>query len=112
MLYTYHADSSLTPKNVFHATLSVVYDVLNNCLGVPVSVYHQINANPSYPTEEQRREAMITYYINTIPLASWATVAGGLYWKGENVALEAVKKYLHHITGLYNKLSTHNYACM
>ena len=81
--------------------MSVDYGDLNNCLAVPVSVYYQINANRFHPTEEKKKRAMIAYYINTIPLAScnWATIAGGLYWKGEHVALKAVRKYLHHTTG-------------
>ena len=72
---------------------------LYDCLGLPASVYLQIMTNSSYSTEEEKREAMIAYFLNTIPLASWATLAGGLYRKEENVSLEAVMKYLHHTTG-------------
>ena len=93
------SDASLTPQNIFQATSDVDYFVLRDCLQVPDSVDHQIDANPSYPTEEKRREAMIVYYLNTIPLASWATLAGGLYRKEKHVSLEAVRKYLHHTTG-------------
>ena len=93
------SDASLTPQNIFQATSDVGYDDLDACLGVPTSVYWQINANPSYPTEEKRREAMIVYYLNTIPLASWATLAGGLYKEEKRVSLVAVRKYLHHTTG-------------
>ena len=94
-----YPDASLTPQNIFQATSDVDYHYLNDCFGVPHSVYYQITANPSYPTEEKRREAMIVYYLNTIPLASWATLAGGLYYRKEHVSLEAVRKYLHHTTG-------------
>ena len=93
------SDASLTPQNIFQATSDVDYDDLDDCLGVPHSVYWQINANPSYPTEEKRREAMIVYYLNTLPLASWARLAGWLYRREEHVSLEAVRKYLHHTTG-------------
>ena len=93
------SDASLTPQNIFQATSNVDYGVLDLRLEVPYSVYLQINANPSYPTEEKRREAMIVYYLNTIPLASWATLAGRLYRMEEHVSLEAVRKYLHHTTG-------------
>ena len=93
------SDASLTPQNILQATSDVDYNDLNICLDVPDSVYWQINANPSYPTEVKRREAMIVYYLNTIPLASWATLAGGLYRMKEHVSLEAVRKYLHHTTG-------------
>ena len=93
------SDASLTPQNIFQATSVVDYDVLRGCLEVPHSVHWQIDANPSYPTEEKRREAMIVCYLNTIPLASWARLAGQLYWMEKRVSLEAVRKYLHHTTG-------------
>ena len=73
--------------------------ILNDCIDVPDSVYWQINANPSYPTEKKKREAIITYFLNTIPLASWAILAGLLYYWEDHVSLEAVRKYLHHTTG-------------
>ena len=94
-----YPDASLTVSNIYQATSSVDYVVLYDRLDIPYSVYCQINANPSYPTEEKKREAIITYFLNTIPLASWATLAGGLYNYEEHVSLEAVRKYLHHTTG-------------
>ena len=75
------------------------YEDLHECLYLPYSVYLQIDANPSYPTEEKKREAIITYFLNTIPLASWATLAGGLYRKEQDVSLQSVRKYQHHTTG-------------
>ena len=91
-----YPDASLTVSNIYQATSTVDYESLNDCLDVPDSVYFQINANP---TEEKKREAIITYFLNTIPLASWATLAGKLYYWEEHVSLEAVRKYLHHTTG-------------
>ena len=93
------SDASLTPQNIFQATSYVGYGVLRDCLQVPDTVYYQITANPSYPTEEKRREAMIVYYLNTTPLASWDRLAGELYRWNEYLSLEAVRKYLHHTTG-------------
>ena len=93
------SDTSLTPQNIFQATSDVNSVYLRSCLQVPYSVYCQINANPSYPTEDKRKAAVIVYYLNTIPLASWATLAGGLYEVQKHVSLEAVRKYLHHTTG-------------
>ena len=75
------------------------YDDLNGSLGVSVSVAFQIITNPSYATEEKRRKATIAYYLGTIPLASWATLAGEFYRKERHVSLEAVRKYLRHSTG-------------
>ena len=79
---------------------------MNGCLGVPYSVYFQIIDNPSYSIEEERREAMILYFLNNIPLASWATLAGRLYSEEQSVSLEAVRKYLHHTTGQYENVMT------
>ena len=92
-------DASLTPHNILTATSTAVLGGLCNCLGVRVSVYDQIMANSSYSTEEERREALIVYFLNTIPLASWATLARELYKREERHSLEAVRKYLHHTTG-------------
>ena len=100
-LYFCTPDASLTPHNILTTTSTVdLYGLgsLYACLGLPVSVYYQIRDNLSYSTEE-KREAVIAYFLNTIPLASWATLAGPLYRKEENVSLEAVRKYLHHTTG-------------
>ena len=88
-----------TVSNIYQATSTVDYRRLSDCLNVPDSVYYQIDANLSYPTEENKRKAIITYFLNTIPLASWATLAGRLYYDKEHVSLEAVRTYLHRTTG-------------
>ena len=100
-LYFCTPDASLTSHNILTTTSTVDLGLggLYACLGLPGSVYIQIRDNSSYSTEEEKREAMIAYFLNTIPLASWATLAGGLYREEKNVSLEAVRKYLHHTTG-------------
>ena len=100
LLHTYlYPDASFTLHNVYQVTSTLDYFDLSDCLKVPDSVYVQIKANPSYPTEEKRREAVISYYLNTIPLASWVRIAGWLYYWEKHDSLEAVRKYLHHTTG-------------
>ena len=94
-----YPDASLTVSNIYQATSTVGYRRLNYCLGAPTSVFSQIIANPSYPTKGKKREAIITYFLNTVPLASWATLAGRLYYEEEHVSLKTVRKYLHHTTG-------------
>ena len=94
-----YPDASLTVSNIYQATSTVGYRGLNDCLDVPRSVYLQIDANRFYPTKGKKGEAIITYFLKTIPLASWATLAGQLYYMEEHVSLEAVRKYLHHTTG-------------
>ena len=100
-LHTYlYPDASLTLHNVYQVTLYVSYiGNLSDCLEVPSSVYYQINANSSYPTEEKMREAVISYYLDTMPLASWARLAGKLYYGEKHDSLMVIRQYLHHTTG-------------
>ena len=96
LLPSLYPDASLTVSNIYQATSTVDYGRLWYYLNVPRSVYHQVNDNPSYP---KKREAIITYFLNIVPLASWATLAGRLHYYEDHVSLEAVRKYLHHTTG-------------
>ena len=75
------------------------YGVLDDCLDVPWSVNVQIDANPAYPTEEKKREAQIAYFLQSLPHASWAMLAGLLYYKEQHSSLEAAREYLQHTTG-------------
>ena len=75
------------------------YDDLNDCLEVPWSVKVQIDANPAYPTEEKQREALIAYFLHSLPHASWAILAGLLYYEEQHSSLEAAREYLQHTTG-------------
>ena len=92
-------DASITLRRVYQVTSAVAYDDLNVCLGVPVSVRLQIDANPAYPTEEKKREAQIAYFLHSLPRASWAMLAGLLYYKEQHSSLEAAREYLQHTTG-------------
>ena len=51
-------------------------------------------SNTAYKTEEEKKEALLLYYINTVPRASWQNVAGALYWREEVTALKAVNVFL------------------
>ena len=95
-------DASLTLRRVYQVTSAVAYDALNAlhaCLDVPWSVRFQIDANPAYPTEEKKREAQIAYFLHSLPHASWAMLAGLLYYKKQHSSLEAAREYLQHTTG-------------
>ena len=92
-------DASLTLRSVYQVTSAVAYDALNNCLDVPYSVYFQIGANPAYPTEEKKREALIAYFLHSLPHVSWAMLAGRLYYREKHSSLEAAREYLQHTTG-------------
>ena len=93
-----YSDANLIVQNIFQATSNVDYDVLSNFLEIPGSVYLQITDNLSDPTDK-KREAMIVYYLNTIPCASWSTLAAALYYWEKQISLDAVRKYLHCTTG-------------
>ena len=92
-------DASLTLRRVYQVTSAVVYDDLNNYLEVPASVNLQIDANPAYPSEEKKREAQIAYFLYSLPGASWAMLAGLLYYMEQHSSLEAAREYLQHTTG-------------
>ena len=92
-------DASLTLCRVYQVTSAVRYSYLNYDIEVPDSVYCQINANPAYPTEEKKREALIAYFLHSLPNASWAMLAGRLYYKEQHSSLEAAREYLQHTTG-------------
>ena len=92
-------DASLTLRRVYQVTSAVAYGVLNDCLEVPASVILQIGANPAYPTEEKKREAHIGYFLHSLPHASWAMLAGRLYYKEQHSSLEAAREYVQHTTG-------------
>ena len=60
-------------------------------LGVPRAVLDEIKNNTAYKTEEDKKEALLQYFLKNVPMASWEKVAGALYWMQEKTALEAVK---------------------
>ena len=60
-------------------------------LGVPYAVLVEIKNNTAYKTEEDKKEALLRYFLKNVPMASWQKVAGALYRMEEKTALEAVK---------------------
>lgn len=57
-------------------------------------VCDRIKNSSEYTTEDEKRRALIAYYIQTMPDASWKGLAAGLYRREEKTALEALKEYL------------------
>ena len=92
-------DASITLHRVYQVTSAVKYVVLNRCLEVPNIVKLQIDVNPAYPTEEKKREALIAYFLHSLPRASWAMLGGRLYYYNKHSSLEAAREYLQHTTG-------------
>ena len=63
-------------------------------LGVPTAVRNEIRYSTAYQTEKEKKEALLLYYLDTMPMASWQNVAGALHSVKEETALQAVKAFL------------------
>ena len=96
------ADSTLTINNLRTVTSSVrdwyYLGSYFSGLGVPYTVRGEIRDNPAM-TEEDKRTEVLLYFLRNVPMASWEMVAGALYWRKEERALQAVKKFLTVSTG-------------
>ena len=96
-----YADPTLTIKNLCLVTASVwnwyYLGWYRGGLGVPKAVRLEIDDNTTYRTEEKKKEALLLYYLHTIPMASWPNVAAALHVMQEVTALEAVKDFLKDI---------------
>ena len=66
------------------------------CLNVPGAVCDEIRYGTAYQTGEEKKEALLLYYLHTMPMASWQNVAGALHHREEETALQAVKAFLKY----------------
>ena len=90
-------DPTLTIKNLCLVTATVgdwyrlgYYD---SGLHVPDCVRQMIKENLAYKTEEEKKEALLLYYLRNVPSASWQNVAGVLHCMEEVTALETVNGF-------------------
>ena len=60
-------------------------------LGVPVSKLNEISQQSS--TEREKSLALVDYWVNTDPDASWEKLARALYQQGEEKAAAVMKQY-------------------
>ena len=75
------------------------WDDLAFALQIPISKRDQIEKQ--FRTPEQRREALVTYWLQVGPNASWEMLAGALYfWEKNAEAVEATKDYLPELKGI------------
>ena len=92
------ADPTLNINSLGRVTASVKkwYNLGNDRggLDVPPAVCDQIKDSNDYQTEEKKKEALLIYYLCTMPMASWPSVAGALHRMEEKTASQAVKVYL------------------
>ena len=90
------ADPTLNINNLRHVTASVEnwYDLGHYyvALGVPEAVCEEIRTNTAYTTEEEKKEALLLYYLHNVPMASWPSVVGALHRMEEKTALQAILK--------------------
>ena len=96
------ADSTLTINNLRTVTSSVrdLYGLgdYHFGLGVPRPVLREIRDNPAM-TEEDKITKVLLYFFRNVPMASWEKIAGALYRRKEERALQAVEKFLTVSTG-------------
>ena len=93
------ADPTLNIKNLCQVMASVMewYDLgYTGGLDVPPAVCDAIRNNPAYKTVEEKREALLLYYLHTVPVASWQHVAGALHYREEATALQAAEVFLKY----------------
>ena len=92
------ADPTLSINNLCLVTASIRdwYHLGNDRggLDVPPAVCDQIKDSTAHLTEEKKKEALLIYYLCTMPMASWPSVAGALHRMEEKTALQAVEVYL------------------
>ena len=92
------ADPTLTIKNLCLVTASVWswYELgwYRGGLGVPQAVRDEIETSTAYQTEEEEMKALLLYYLHTVPMASWQSLAGALHFREEKTALQAIKCFL------------------
>ena len=93
-------DATLTVASVTAVLESVTYkDWLGYKLGVPEPV--RLVIRDSHRGVRERKAAFSEYFVNSVPGASWTTLAGTLYYFEERKALQAVRKNLKEGKGLW-----------
>ena len=91
-------DSTLTVASVTAVMEGVGdWDLLGHQLDVPGPVRVVIRRN--HRGDRERKTALAEYFVNSMPGASWATLAGALYYEEESAALLAVGRHLEEEKG-------------
>ena len=87
------SDLTLTTHNVMEMTKGVHHSMLQYVLSAS---YHKSSEIQSqYQSNEQRREALISYTISTHPCMSWNLLASGLQqFQHSEAAAEVTRKYV------------------
>ena len=96
-------DSTLTIQNVTRARTGMVYSRgFSSNLGVPGPILDDIQLR--YSTDDQRKLAVVEYYLHYAPGASWSHLAGELYYREQEGALQHIQRYLQRPAGMSSLL--------
>ena len=97
-LSPYSSDHSFTRQNISMVTASLEDDELaDDILQVPDSIQRKIREKTS--TSADFREGAIEYYIQYSPQATWAELAGQLYFKECGEAMAAARRFIKRTPG-------------
>ena len=92
-------DASLTLPNVLAAVRTVDVGTLGIVLEVPNTKRDEVKQQSA--SDEERREGLVKYYVDTAPNASWENLGGELLYEGEDAAMEDVKVHIKPTQGEY-----------
>ena len=73
---------------------------------IPLSLRRKIAEQSE--SEEERRNALVHYWLKTSPYASWQWLSGWCHYDGEESAVSAAKRYVQRAPGEHG--SHDNYA--
>ena len=97
-LSPYSSDHSFTRQNISMVTATVNdVNLAYNILQVPGSIEYDIREKTS--TSAVFRERAIEYYIQYSPRATWAQLAGRLYFIEYGEALAAARRFIKRTPG-------------
>ena len=95
------SDPTLTVENVAEVMEMVVnWEGVGVGLGIPYSKQEEIIQQSLI--ERVKSNALVQYWVNTDPDASWKKLARVLYWRGEERAAATVRQYMPK--GIYSTL--------
>ena len=93
----------LTPSNVMREVREVEdwwgEGGLGRYLFVPESKREEIRQK--FPDEMEQKKQLITYWINTDPLASWRRLIWALDLMKDTTTADSIRSYAEPLTGMY-----------
>ena len=102
---TFCADPTLNINNLRLVMVSVKdWYLLGRFIGgldLPSAVCDDIQSSHVYKTEEEKKEALLLYFLRYSPNASWQYIVGALHFLEEVIALKAAKAFLKYTRGQF-----------